>query len=85
MLTGFNLSGSNSERRKIFREHRAAHYDEFHMVKELRRKGSFLEEESDEEIKDNGKNVGPSGSASSITAAVKDMDIKEFSQPANGS
>lgn len=55
------------------------------MVKELRRKGSFLEEESDEEIKDNGKNVGPSGSASSITAAVKDMDIKEFSQPANGS
>ncbi|KAL8519366.1 hypothetical protein ACS0TY_010339 [Phlomoides rotata] len=62
---------SDSERRKCFREHRKVHYDEFHKIKELRREGSHLEEDSDEE--------------SSITAGVKDMDIKESSLPANGS
>lgn len=71
ILIKFNQSDLDSERRKCFREHRKVHYDEFHMIKELRRKGSRLEEESDEE--------------SSLTAGVKDMDIKETSLPANGS
>ncbi|KAL7146359.1 hypothetical protein ABFS83_06G035500 [Erythranthe nasuta] len=73
--------GCDSERRRSFREHRKAHYDEFHKVKELLRKGSFLEEESDEETKNNGKK----NSLSSVTAGVKDLDIEESSNPPNGS
>ncbi|KAL7147497.1 hypothetical protein ABFS83_06G111000 [Erythranthe nasuta] len=69
--------GSDSERRKSFRDHRTAHYDEYHKVL-LHRNGSSLEEESDEETKSNGKKVAKSG--------VKEMeDVKESSQPANGS
>ncbi|KAI3471116.1 hypothetical protein Pfo_027779 [Paulownia fortunei] len=77
--------GCDSERRKSFREHRKAHYDEFRKVKELRRKGSFLEDESDEETKNNGKKDGRCDSSLSITAGVKDIDIKDSSLPANGS
>ncbi|KAI3458175.1 hypothetical protein Pfo_014838 [Paulownia fortunei] len=77
--------GSDSERRRSFREHRKVHYDEFHKVKELLRKGSFLRDESDEETKGNGKKDGRCDSSSSITAGVKDIDIEESSQPANGS
>ncbi|KAL6531290.1 hypothetical protein OROHE_014359 [Orobanche hederae] len=72
--------GTESERRRSFREHRKAHYDEFRKVKELRRKGSLLEDETDEEIK-NGK---VNGSSSSITVGVKDMEIMESSLPENG-
>ncbi|KAL6526957.1 hypothetical protein OROGR_016047 [Orobanche gracilis] len=70
--------GTESERRRSFREHRKAHYDEFRKVKELRRKGSFLEDETDEE-KENGK---VNGSSSSITVDVKGME-KESSLPEN--
>ncbi|KAK4431514.1 protein phosphatase inhibitor 2 [Sesamum alatum] len=73
--------GSDCERRRSFREHRKAHYDEFHKVKELLRQGSFLEDESDEEKKANGKDVRPS----SITDGVEDIDIEKSSKPANGS
>ncbi|KAK6132140.1 hypothetical protein DH2020_034131 [Rehmannia glutinosa] len=75
--------GSGSERRRSFEEHRKAHYDEFHKVKELLRKGSLLEEdEPDEENKD--KRRDPS-SSSSITAGVQDIEIEEAPHPANGS
>lgn len=77
-------SGSGSEKRRSFREHRTAHYDEFHKVKELR-KGSFMEDESDEETKNNGRNNEKCDSPSLRTAGVKEMDVEEPSQPANGS
>ncbi|KAL0452510.1 UNVERIFIED_CONTAM: protein phosphatase inhibitor 2 [Sesamum latifolium] len=82
---GQDEEGSDSERRKSFREHRKAHYDEFLKIKELRRDGSFLEDESDEETKDDGKKDVKGESSSSIAAGVKDIDIKEPSKPAEGS
>ncbi|XP_073126204.1 protein phosphatase inhibitor 2 isoform X1 [Henckelia pumila] len=77
--------GSDSERRKSFREHRKAHYDEFRKVKELRRKGSFLEEGSDEEPNNNRNKAGNGDSTPSIIDGVKDIDIEGFSPSANGS
>lgn len=76
------VSGSGSERQKSFREHRKAHYDEFHKVKELLQKGPMPEDESDEE----GKDIRGRDPSSSIAAGVKDIDIeKSSSKPANGS
>ena len=50
-----------------FKEQRKAHYNEFLKVKELRRKGSFLEEEDDVE----------GDSSSSLSSGVKDIGIEE--------
>ena len=50
-----------------FKEQRKAHYNEFLKVKELRRKGSFLEEEDDVE----------GDSSSSLSSGVKDIGIGE--------
>ncbi|KAL0299499.1 UNVERIFIED_CONTAM: protein phosphatase inhibitor 2 [Sesamum radiatum] len=77
--------GSDFERRRSFREHRKAHYDEFRKVKELLRQGSFLEDESDEETKANGKKDRQCVSSSSITDGVEDINIEKPSKPANGS
>ncbi|TQE03941.1 hypothetical protein C1H46_010468 [Malus baccata] len=65
----------DSEKSKSFRELRRAHYDEFQKVKELRRKGSLLDdEEEDENINmDKEKKSG----SSSLTAGVKEIDIDE--------
>lgn len=62
------------DRSASFREHRRAHYDEFRKVKELRRKGSFLDDE-DEENGDEAE--GRCDSSSSLSAGVKDIDIEE--------
>ncbi|CAA0830068.1 phosphoprotein phosphatase inhibitors [Striga hermonthica] len=76
--------GSECERRKSFREHRKAHYDEFRKVKELRRKGSLVEDDESDLDTEHEKANGPTESSSSITAGVKEMDIKESSPPSNG-
>lgn len=88
------------ERRRSFREHRKAHYDEFHKVRELLRTGSFVEDESDEEAKDNGEkhercvsssSVTPGirdiviEDSSSVTPGIKDIEIEDSSPPPNGS
>nr|GMD53763.1 protein GLC8 [Ipomoea batatas] len=71
--------GSNSERSKIFREQRRVHYDEYLRVKELLGKGSYMEDESDEENSGVEKQDGRrhSSSSSSLTAGIKDIEIKE--------
>ncbi|KAL8543925.1 hypothetical protein ACS0TY_004470 [Phlomoides rotata] len=75
--------GSDVEKRRSFREHRKAHYDEFHKVKELLRTGSYVEDESDEEAKDNGEKHERGVSSSLSTPG--DIKIEESSPPANGS
>ncbi|KAK9672652.1 hypothetical protein RND81_12G114600 [Saponaria officinalis] len=55
----------DSDRSKNFKAHRTAHYDEFLKVKELRRKGSFMEEESDEDEDGVSKKGKASASSSS--------------------
>ncbi|XP_060197029.1 protein phosphatase inhibitor 2-like isoform X1 [Lycium barbarum] len=68
---------SVSERSKSFREHRRAHYDEYRKIKELSREGSSLEEASDYEIEDLEKRDGRCDTSSSLTSAVKGIDIAE--------
>ncbi|XP_057483071.1 protein phosphatase inhibitor 2-like isoform X1 [Actinidia eriantha] len=71
--------GSETDRNGTsFREQRRAHYDEFRKVKELRRKGSMLEDASDEDLHENGEEkVGKTYSPSSLTAGMKDIDIDD--------
>ncbi|XP_027110348.1 protein phosphatase inhibitor 2-like [Coffea eugenioides] len=79
---------SDSERSRTFREHRRAHYDEFRKVKELRRKGSLLEDASEDED-ENGERKGKND-PSALADGVKDIEIEGDndatgpSKPANG-
>jgi protein phosphatase inhibitor 2 len=72
------FSDSESDRNGMsFREHRKAHYDEFLKVKELRRKGSFLEDEVNGGGHSEMEMDGKCDSSSSLTAGVKEIDIDE--------
>jgi protein phosphatase inhibitor 2 len=72
------FSDSESDRNGMsFREHRKAHYDEFLKVKELRRKGSFLEDEVNGGGHGDMETDGKCDSSSSLTAGVKEIDIDE--------
>ncbi|CAI9302414.1 unnamed protein product [Lactuca saligna] len=71
---------SETGRGKGFKEHRRAHYDEFHKVKEMERKGSLDDVSSDEDggnrKKTNGKR-GLSTSSSSLAIGLEDIDLKD--------
>lgn len=74
-----DADSDSGKKGKSFKEHRRAHYDEYRRVKELRRKGSSLEETSDNEDEDLVEKDGRSESSSSLTTGVKDREIKEGS------
>ncbi|KAJ1397222.1 Protein phosphatase inhibitor 2 [Sesbania bispinosa] len=79
---------SETDRSIKFREHRKAHYDEFLKVRELRRKGSHLEDESDEDGNSERSKGEEKCESSSLSDSVKEMDIegkKSSVPPANGS
>jgi len=65
----------DSDRSASFKAHRRAHYDEFLKVKELRRKGSFMEEESDEDADNVLRKGKASASSSSSTPALNGTAI----------
>lgn len=76
------MSDSETDKGNVsFKEHRKAHYDEFWKVKELRKSGSFLE---DEEEEDETRKHGKSGLSSSLSAGIKDIDIEEEPKKASG-
>ncbi|XP_015581715.1 protein phosphatase inhibitor 2 isoform X2 [Ricinus communis] len=77
------MEQDEEDRSASFKEHRRAHYDEFRKVKELRRKGSFLEDE-DEEIGSDKGNDGKYDSSSLLSAGVEHIDIEEGSATSNG-
>ncbi|XP_008807552.1 protein phosphatase inhibitor 2-like isoform X2 [Phoenix dactylifera] len=65
---------SETDRARLsFKDHRRAHYDEFHKVKELLRAGSLVDVEADED--NNGQGKGED--STSLMGGVKEADPGE--------
>nr|GEU70634.1 protein phosphatase inhibitor 2 [Tanacetum cinerariifolium] len=64
-----------------FKDHRRAHYDEFHQVRELRRKVSLHESSNDD---DEDKLNEESDTPSSLAVSVEDIDITVKAQNGQG-
>lgn len=73
------VSDSDAEKSKNFKAHRKAHYDEFLKVKELRRKGSVLDEDEDDGDDKNGR----CESSSSGNADAEGGDSTSSEQPSS--
>ncbi|KAI9112061.1 hypothetical protein K1719_016957 [Acacia pycnantha] len=69
------MEQDDEDRRFRFKEHRKAHYNEFHKVKELQQKGSLLEEEVKDE--DNIEFGAENCNSSSLSASVEGINIEE--------
>ncbi|XP_022159677.1 protein phosphatase inhibitor 2 [Momordica charantia] len=63
--------------KESFKEHRRAHYDEYRKVRELRRNGSLLVDEDDEDEAEMDTAAGRCDSSSSLSAGVRDIDIEK--------
>uniref|UniRef100_A0A7C8ZEW9 Uncharacterized protein n=1 Tax=Opuntia streptacantha TaxID=393608 RepID=A0A7C8ZEW9_OPUST len=68
---------SETERSLSFKEQRRAHYDEFLKIKELRRTGSLIEDESNEAEDLGMRKNRQSYSSSSQSVGVKDSGMDE--------
>ncbi|KAK9292071.1 hypothetical protein L1049_020026 [Liquidambar formosana] len=73
------MEQDEDDRSSSFRELRRVHYDEFRKVKELRRKGSFLEDEVAQDDENEKEKDRRCDSASSLSVGVKDIEIDEVS------
>ncbi|XP_054812302.1 protein phosphatase inhibitor 2 isoform X2 [Prosopis cineraria] len=72
----------DEDKSKRFKEHRRAHYDEFLKLRELQRKGSFLEGDRDEDGDDDVEHdTARKCDSSSLSASVKEIDIKDANSP----
>ncbi|KAF7813266.1 protein phosphatase inhibitor 2-like isoform X2 [Senna tora] len=82
------MDQDDEDRKRSFKAHRKAHYDEFLKIKELRRTGSLPEEESDEDYNIEHDKDEEKCDPSSLSAIVEGIDIdggKHSTPPANGS
>ncbi|KAK4280359.1 hypothetical protein QN277_011991 [Acacia crassicarpa] len=76
---------SETEKSKSFKQHRRAHYDEFLKLRELQRKVAFLEDESDEDDADIERDKAEKCNSSSLSASVKEINIKDANSPMSSS
>ncbi|PPR85841.1 hypothetical protein GOBAR_AA34850 [Gossypium barbadense] len=67
-----------------FKEHRKAHYNEFLKVKELRQKGSFLEDEGDDVGGDSSSSLRSSAKGKEKDEGNATLPQRSSAGPANG-
>lgn len=71
-MTWFSSDSDTEKNGASFWEHRKAHYNEYLNVKELRRKGSLVDDEDE-----NDEERGGDSSSSSLSFGVKEIGIQE--------
>ncbi|KAK9143467.1 hypothetical protein Syun_012867 [Stephania yunnanensis] len=70
---GDAMEQDDEDKNRSFREHRRKHYDEYLKVKELQRKGSWLDDEAEEDGNDKAEEAGASPS---LTGGVRKLHIE---------